>query len=302
MYKRKLPFESDLLDSPVTAMSCFSDAAQVCAVWSDKNKSGEENYSDFFKISENFFSEIEKHGDICTLCKTREDLDTDKIKLILAVEGSALLCGDISRLGALYEKGVRILTLMWAGEICSGGGHDTNIGLTAFGKEAVKECERLGIIVDTSHMSEKAFWDTVSLSERPVIASHSCSYHICPHTRNLTDTQFRTIASGGGVVGVNLYPPFLSPKLAGKASPDECTEHLVKHILHFLSLGGEKALCLGADRDGIPRIDGYTELEYIENLYEKLTRCGVKDKIIKDIFFGNAKRFFEKHLPSEKGI
>ena len=100
---------------------------------------------------------------------------------------------------------------------------------------------------------------------------------------------------------MNLYPPFISPAFKTAFDADECLYHLVKHILHFLSLGGEKALCLGADRDGFDTVCGYSKLEYIEKLYEKLTACGVKDKIIKDIFFGNAKDFFKTHLPSEKG-
>lgn len=302
IYKRELPFESELIDSPISALSEFSDAAQVCAVWSDKNKTGEENYLDFFKITDNFLSEIHRHSDICTLCTTKESLETEKVKLILAVEGSALLCKDLSRLEKLYDKGVRILLPMWAGVIEAGGGHDTDKGLTPFGKELVKECERLGIIIDTSHMSERSFWDTVSVSTAPIIASHSNSAHICPHTRNLSDIQFLTILKTGGVVGINLYPPFISPKFNKGSTPDEYINHLSKHILHFLSIGGEKALCLGADRDGFGSVDGYSALCHIGKLYDRLTACGVKDKTVKDIFFGNAKRFFEKHLPSEKGI
>ena len=297
MYREKLSFESELLDSPLSSLCGFNDAAQVCAVWSDKNKSSQENYDEFFEICDNFFSEIDKNGEKASLCKYKEDLDTEKVKLILGVEGSSLLCEDITRLKTLYDKGVRVLTLMWAGEISAGGGHDTEIGLSPFGKEVVKECERLGIIIDVSHMSEKSFWDTVKFTKLPFIASHSNSSHICPHTRNLSDIQFRTICERGGLVGINLYPPFISPIFKSNFDVDECLNHLVKHILHFLSLGGEKVLCLGADRDGFDPICGYSRLEYIGKLHEKLTACGVKDKIIKDIFFGNAMNFFKKHLP-----
>lgn len=302
MYRENLPFESGLLDCSVSSLCEFDDAAQICAVWSDKNKSSQENYEEFFEICDNFFGEIEKTSDKACLCKHKEDLDTEKVKLILGVEGSSLLGDDITRLKILYDRGVRVLTLMWAGEICAGGGHDTEKGLTDFGKETVKECEKLGIIIDVSHMSQKSFWDTVTITNRPFIASHSNSSHICPHTRNLNDIQFRTICERGGLVGINLYPPFISPIFKTSFDADECLDHLIKHILHFLSLGGEKALCLGADRDGFDTICGYSKLEYVGKLYEKLTACGVKDKIIKDIFFGNAKNFFKTHLPSEKGI
>jgi membrane dipeptidase len=146
-------------------------------------------------------------------------------------------------------------------------------------------------------MSEKSFWDTASITEGAIIASHSNSAHICPHTRNLSDIQFRTIAERAGLVGINLYPPFVSPKFKSSFSIDESINILSKHILHFLSLGGEKTICLGADRDGFDRIENYSQLRYIGKLYEKLTACGVKDKTIKDIFFGNAMNFFKKHLP-----
>jgi membrane dipeptidase len=137
----------------------------------------------------------------------------------------------------------------------------------------------------------------MSATDAPVIATHSNSSHVCPHTRNLSDIQFRTISERGGLVGINLYPPFVSPKLKASFSAGKSLDILAKHILHFLSLGGEKTICLGADRDGFDRIENYSETENIVKLYEKLTVCGVNDKIIKDIFFGNAMNFFKKHLP-----
>lgn len=297
--------DDSALDTRLSALCAFENAVQVFAVWSDNKRSGEENYLDFFAVMENLEREAEKNSGKCVICRCRDDLLCDgekakaKVKLIPAVEGAALLCGDISRLRVLYGRGVRILTFAWRGVNEACGAHDTDVGLTDFGKSLLRECEKLKIIADVSHMSERAFWDTVSAAERPVVASHSNSAQMCAHARNLTDNQFRTVSEMGGLVGMNLYLPFLSRRFENSNcvfDTDEYFSSFCAHIEHFLSLGGEKCICLGGDRDGFDRVDGYSQLEFIDRVYDKLIKNGIKEKIIKDIFSGNARRFFESAI------
>lgn len=298
MYTEGLSWDSSLLDTPIFSLKKYG-AVQVTAFWSDNKKDGEQNYKAFFETRKNLLADPAVTEGVATVCTDRIALfQSSPVKLIWAVEGAELLCGKLQRLYELYDAGVRVLCPMWRGTGDFGGAHDTDIGLTATGKELVAECERLGIIIDTSHMSEKAFWDTAGIARRPFIASHSNSLRLCPHPRNLSDTQLRTLFSAGGIVGANLYPPFISKKYSeNSAPPKEYFDGLCRHILHFLSLGGEKNVCIGADRDGFERIDGYSPLCFAEDIYSSLIKHGIDEKTANDIFFGNAFRFFSENLP-----
>ena len=153
-----------------------------------------------------------------------------QIALLLGVEGGHCL-GDISngdgaldRLGELHALGVSYLTLAWeisnalAGS-CSDGGSET--GLTDLGREAVRLMNRLGMLVDVSHLSDAAFWDAIDVTERPVIASHSSARALADHERNLSDEMLRAVADNGGVVCINFWPELLSDDWAGRASAQE---------------------------------------------------------------------------------
>ena len=304
MYNDKLPIDSEKLDGGLSELAFFDKAFQGFAVWSDKKRGGQQNYIDFFPTVTNLEREIEKHSGNIRLCPEKEDLFGDeKLKIILAVEGADLLCGNITRLFELYRRGVRLLTLMWQGDNCAGGAHDTENGLSQFGRQLVSECEKLGIVIDLSHASRQTFEQVAQMGDFPLVASHSNAYSICPHTRNLLDDEFCEIVQRGGLVGINLHAPFLIQGAnAHDYTPDELFDACAEHIMYFLSLGGEKTLALGADRDGIPHTDGYTPARFAYELYEKLLQKNVDEKIIKDIFCGNAKRFFEKMLPSKGRI
>lgn len=294
MFREKLELCDTRLDVNSRSFSDFDGFTQISAVWSDSKRTGEQNYSDFFEIAENYFSQIKKYGII--LCKNRNDLHLSCPKTILSVEGGELLCGKLSRLSVLYTNGVRILTPLWRGESDIGGGYDTEKGLTLFGRALVSECERLGVVIDTSHMSERAFWDTLELTEKPFIVSHSNSKSICPHPRNITDDQLRAVLKRGGIVGINFYPPHLAESF-NEQTPDRYINAICRHIMHFLDIGGEKTLALGADRDGFDRVDGYSGTEYVTRLYDALLKERINQKTIDDIFFGNAEHFFENALP-----
>ena len=128
---------------------------------------------------------------------------------VLTVEGGAVLGGKLANLEKLADRGVKMMTLTWNGENELGGGADTALGLTPFGREALKEMERLSIVADVSHASDALFYDVAEIAEKPIVASHSNARAVCPHRRNLTDRQFQILRDKGGLVGLNFCVHFL---------------------------------------------------------------------------------------------
>ena len=136
-----------------------------------------------------------------------------KVAGILAIEGGHAIEEDLALLRVYHELGVRYMTLTWNNPISwawPARAKGADVGLSAFGREVVREMNRLGMLVDLSHVTEKTFYDALETSSRPVICSHSCARSLCDHPRNLRDEQLRALARNGGVVGVNFYSGFLS--------------------------------------------------------------------------------------------
>lgn len=218
-----------------------------------------------------------------------EPAATSRLAVILTVEGASVLAGELSNLDWLYEQGVRMMTLTWnaANEIA--GGADTEEGFTPFGRKVVAGMERLGMAVDVSHLSDRAFWELCEFAQKPFAASHSNARAVCAHRRNLTDDMFREIARRGGVVGLNYSDWFIRE---GGGSTD--IADLLRHVHHLLELDGEDVLALGSDYDGTdipPYLDGP---EKIGNLVEALENSGISSGVVHKILYGNATRFFEK--------
>ena len=152
-----------------------------------------------------------------------------------------------------------------------------------YGRDFARRMEDCGIYPDVSHISDPGFWDLVRLARGPVVATHSNSRALCPHRRNLTDDMFRAIRDSGGVVGLNLYRPFVGP--AGTM------EELVAHVEHFLELGGEKALCLGGDLDGCEELAAEMEgIQDVPRLWQALADRGYPRQLLEDLFWNNLRR------------
>ena len=168
-----------------------------------------------------------------------------KLAAVLAIENTDALDQSIYTLSAFYEIGVRSLTVThstrsWAADGCEveNGG-----GLTAFGKSAIAEMNRLGMLVDVSHLNDRGFWDTLEHSTAPVMATHSCCRALCNHPRNLTDDQLKALAASGGVVALTFVPQFIddsAPTIDG----------LIDHIEHAVQMAGIGHVALGSDFDG----------------------------------------------------
>jgi len=184
-------------------LSQFDAPVQVFVLWMADRFVGEAfertNYLiDFFE------SEVAKHSDIIEIALTLEDMERNarngKISAILSIEGGEALMGNIENLDHFYNRGVRIFGLTWNRENELGFGQATGSqeGLKPFGMEVVRRIEELGMIMDISHLNEAGFWDAHRLSTRPYMASHSNTFTVRPHNRNLTDDQIGLWSTGAG--------------------------------------------------------------------------------------------------------
>ncbi|MCL2068449.1 MAG: dipeptidase [Oscillospiraceae bacterium] len=206
---------------------------------------------------------------------------------VLSVEGGAVLEGDPANVESLYAAGVRMLTLTWNGanELC--GGWKSGGGFTAAGRETVHRMEAAGMAVDVSHISDEGFFELCGFARKPFVASHSNARKICGHPRNLTDDMFREIVRRGGLVGINYYDHFIRE---GGGSSD--AGDLLRHIHHFLELGGEDVLALGSDFDGADTPPYISGADKIGSLIDAMGRSGISKAVISKILSHNAVRFF----------
>ncbi len=201
---------------------------------------------------------------------------------ILTIEGPAGFGFDPALLEDLYKVGFRMTTLGWNENNPLTGSHITGGGLTDLGRTYVKEAQKLGMIVDVSHISDEGFWDILDITEAPVIASHSNSRSQWAVSRNLTDDMFRQICRTGGVAGINLYSKFLGEQ------PDLDT--VCDHIFHFMELDPEgKHISLGGDLDGCEMLPaGVNGIQDYPVLAQRLLERGLDEKTVYNIFWNNA--------------
>lgn len=241
------------------------------------------------QLSDCFYNELAENKDEMSLILSSADLESarreNKIGALLSIEGGEALEGDLGVLRMLHKLGVRAIGLTWnernqiaegVGECRSGG------GLTDFGVSAIKEMNRLGIIVDVSHLSEPGFWDVIKVTDKPIIASHSNAKAICNHVRNLSDDQIKALAKNGGVMGLNMCHEFLS------SDRPVVIEHVMDHIEHVFSLVGSKHIGIGADLDGIttPPV-GFEDVSKLPALTEAMLRRGLTADQVRDVLGQN---------------
>ena len=242
---------------------------------------------------------------VYTAADIRKNAEAGKISGLLTVEEGGCCKGSLGVLRRMYELGVRMMTLTWnhdnelAAPQANPGGPlaaQTQRGLTETGFAFLAEMERLHMIVDVSHLSDRGFWDIVEHGTRPFAASHSNCRALSPHNRNLTDEMIRALAEKGGIAGLNYCASFVD---ADSAHPKLCrstVERLAKHAAHFKQVGGIEVISLGSDFDGI---GGQHELETAADmplLAEALRREGFTEDEVETIYWRNAYRFFKNNL------
>jgi len=269
----------------------FGAPIQVFSVWcADAYLDDAFAYTN--KAIDFFLDEIEAHSESIALAKTASDLAKNaidgKISAILAIEGGEALEGKIENLEHFYNRGVRLITLTWNRENALGHGALTNSnkGLKPFGIECIKKMNELGMIIDVSHLNEAGFWDVHNISEKPYMASHSNAYAIAANKRNLTDPQIKAIAEKGGIIGINLYPNFLTN------TRNAATEDILKHIRHMNKLGAAKNIGLGCDFDGVGILPaGISGVSQIKTLAENISG-EFGDEFAAQIMYNNYIDFF----------
>lgn len=235
---------------------------------------------------------IDKNSDLIRQARTgeeiRRNLEAGLISAIFTLEGPAGIGFDPGKLEKLHSLGFRISTLGWNENNTLTGSHVTGGGLTKQGRSYVKECQRLGILVDVSHISDEAFWQIMDITEKPVIASHSNSRSVCDNSRNLTDEMFKAICATGGVAGFNLCTDFVGEN----ADIDKCCDHFI----HFLELDPDGThVALGGDLDGIPETPvGFEGVQDYPKLAERLLERRVDEATVRNIFWNNALGVMDK--------
>lgn len=214
------------------------------------------------------------------------------VNAMLTVEDGGAVEGSLDKLEALYSRGVRMMTLTWNFKNEIGAPNGEAGGLTPFGRDCVGRMKELGMIADVSHGSDGLVKDVAEImGNRPFVASHSNAREVFPHPRNLGDGQIRAVADSGGAIGLNFFTGFLSPDL----SPEGQRKALLAHAEHIVKVGGEDAVAIGSDFDGIPENPYLKNPADMAGFAEELQKK-FGARIAEKIAFQNALRVFREAL------
>ena len=319
---------------------------QFFAVWPDPQKYKPDNmYKHSMYMIDLLKEIIQKNPDKISLTVTPEEIEKtaakNKIAACIGVEGGTVIENDLQKLQNLFDAGVRYLGLTWndspkwasSAKDESAPRFQGQKGLSVFGKKVIKKMNELGMIVDISHSGEKTFWDVMEVSVKPVIASHSCVYNICPHYRNLKDEQIKAIGKNGGVIFINFYPGYLqkdfdeeysririsaetvldslkisygsdhlSFRRARNLYLDKLTEKMrpglkkiVDHMDYIINLIGDDHVGIGSDFDGISVTpQGIKDVSEMPELTRVMLEKGYSEKRIRKIMGENFIRVFKE--------
>ncbi len=222
---------------------------QVLSVWVNSNNvTGLDATQRALRMMDLFEEQAARYPESIALARSVEEADaiagSGRIAMWLWLEGGAPIADDLAMLRTFHRLGVRGMTLTWMNNLNWAGAstdkENPEMGLTDFGKDVVREMNRLGIVVDVSHVSEATFYDALEVTTKPVVASHSSCRALCDHPRNLSDDQLRALAKNGGVAGINALPSYLST--AWEPAWDETEEKLSEQIADVLeNHGGDRS-------------------------------------------------------------
>jgi membrane dipeptidase len=326
-----------LMESGLTAefMSAFVDADFAF-------KTPDESYKRVGLYLDTIAAFARKHPDKLIFSTTAADVrrakQEGKVAIFIGVEGGHSIENSLDKLRDLYNRGARYMTLTWNnGNQWAGSSNGLNNtrkgGLTPFGKDVVREMNRLGMLVDISHVSDSTFYDAIAASTAPVIASHSSARALGLHARNLTDDQLRAVARNGGVVNVNFYSNFIDPRFAAavekgradfrpirdsivKAEGDNETTRrklddmmtvrmaalpqtplsvLLDHFDHIARVAGVDHVGLGSDFDGVSALPvGMEDVTRLPRIAQGLLDRGYSESDVRKILGGNMLRVLDQ--------
>jgi membrane dipeptidase len=242
-----------------------------------------------------FYQECEKHQTLITPVTTHDGIlkanEEGKVAAMLSIEGADVIEGKIGLLRVFHRLGVRMVGLVHSlrNELADGvADRRTEGGLSELGVQAVEELDRLGVLIDVSHLSDTGFWDLVDVTKGPVMASHSNARAVSNHPRNMTDKMIEAMADRGGVMGMNFAPSFVHPTHA-------TVQGVVDHIDHIVGLVGPDHVGLGSDFDGIPYTPtGLEDVTRMPNITAELVKRGYSEEDTKKILGGNHLRLIKE--------
>ena len=281
------------------------------------------------RVMDMLLLEAEESSDTLAICLNSKDiddaLDAGKIAVLMTLEGGRPLTGKLNMdslavLRSFYRQGLRQMQLVDIGRNRLGDGHlevRTGSRLTRFGIDVVKECNRLGMIIDVAHLNDAGFWDVIEISEDPIVDSHSCVRALCDHVRNRTDEQIKAIAQNGGGLGLSFMHKYVSDCGAKPTVHD-----LVRHIDYIAELVGVDHVGLGPDhwegevwtdsgwdpapgymeglyvgiREGSAFVAGLEDITKFPAVTEALVKHGYSDEDIKKVLGGNLLRVYRQVL------
>lgn len=317
---------------------------QIFSIFCDENYGMGTAYAFANREIDTLYATVQRNPSKMMIVKTPEELSSavksGKLGSMIGVEGGHMIEDKIENLEALYNRGARYMTLTWnnstswassAADERAKNNLGRPYGLTTFGKEIVKKMNALGMIVDISHVGEQTFYDAIATSTKPVIASHSCTYALCPVPRNMTDDQIKALGKNGGVIHLNFYSGFVDSSFKQKndaflkkheAEKNELLKNnpsdfyanlvlhekykdeidgvrpplslLIDHLDHIVKLIGVNHVGIGSDFDGInssPR--ELNDVTDMPLITEELLKRGYSKKDIYKILGGNFIRVFK---------
>ncbi len=246
----------------------------------------------------------ELYATLCELPVRRavsvDDFREGEITAIVHLEGADPLAPDLSDLEEWYDRGVRSIGLVWSrpNAFAEGvpfvfpGSPDTGAGLTDAGRALVEACNRLGILVDLSHLNEAGFWDVADLSSAPLVATHSNAHALCASSRNLTDRQLEAVRASGGVVGVNFAVSFLRED--GSEDRDTPIAEIVRHVDYLSGRMGIDHVAFGSDFDGATVSDELGGVAGFPKIVDALRDAGYDDDAVDKVTHGNWLRVLDE--------
>lgn len=287
--KRRIAFnKDDSLHVTLEGLKKGNGKLQCFAVYVPEEVPCEQRFEAALEMIHIFYEDIlKKHSEV-KLVLTRQDILTlqeEEVGALLTLEGCDAIGSSLTRLQTLYRLGVRSVGLTWnyANAVADGTLETRGAGLSDFGKQVVQQLNEYRLWTDVSHLSERGFWDVMQLAHFP-IASHSNCYSLCPHPRNLKDEQIRALIARNGRIGITFVPMFLTD---GRSA---AITHILQHLEHICSLGGEHHVGFGSDFDGITEtvhnLGRYAEYENLKNELVK----HYKEEQVHAFLYGNFMR------------
>lgn len=240
--------------------------------------------------------EAQSHGKV-KIVKTYGSLDgclnQNILALVIHLEGAETIKPDLSNLEAFYQKGVRSIGLVWSRPNAFGHGvpfmfphsPDTGPGLHGAGKELVKVCNDLGILIDLAHLNEKGFWDVAEISTAPLVVTHADVHSICPSTRNVTDAQIVAVAKSGGVIGINFEAMNTHPQ--SSIERDVPLTQITQHIDYIATKVGIDHVAFGSDFDGADMPDELHDVTGLPKLVNVLRESGYDQEALEKLTYKN---------------